>query len=77
MSSVTAAPFFLRFTRRGGPGAGFGGGTSASGCAPSSSVLAFAGVRDERFCVVGGATFGIRRRVMSPWPTVQRFVVIQ
>ena len=38
----------------------------------------FGGVRDERFGPgAGGATFGIRRRVIKPCPTVQRFVVIQ
>ncbi len=36
-----------------------------------------AGVRDERLNGELAAVFGTRRRVIRPWPTVQRFVVIQ
>ena len=77
--------FFFRFTRRGGPGAAAGAGASAVGFAPSatgggSGDGSFGGVREVRFGPappVGGGVFGIKRRVISPWPTVQRLVVIQ
>jgi hypothetical protein len=38
-------------------------------------ATSFGGVRDERRC--GAAGLGISRRVINPWPTVHRFVVIQ
>src|SRR5204863_7472807 len=74
--------FFLRRTFRGGPCA------CGLACTPLDTVLppsattgsgeggaSRGAVRDERF---GGATgFGIRRRVIRPWPTVHRFVVTQ
>jgi len=67
----------LRRTFRGADetaaGAGAGGWAGAS---PSwAGLSSFGGVRDERFG--GGAAFGIILRVISPWPTVQRFVVTQ
>src|SRR5439155_19908103 len=70
---------------RGGPGAAAGAGASAIGFAPSatgggSGDGSFGGVREVRFGPappVGGGVFGIKRRVISPCPTVQRLVVIQ
>jgi hypothetical protein len=50
---------------------------AAGACSPlpEGAGASFGGVRLERF---GGATgLGIKRRVMIPWPVVQRFVVSQ
>jgi hypothetical protein len=68
-------------TRRGGPLLAFGAGTSAVGVSPSGGG-SLGGVRDDRLGPDeagpdGGPTFGIKRRVIKPCPTVQRFVVIQ
>jgi hypothetical protein len=70
-------------TFRGGLlGFGWDDGAWAAASAPPSGEL-FGGVRDERLGPLlpppppGGATLGISRRVISPCPTVQRFVVIQ
>src|SRR3954453_23547546 len=73
--------FFLRFTRRGWLVTA-GAGTVASGISEPSLDGPFGGVREERFGPPpppppGGPTFGISRRVINPWPTVQRLVVIQ
>src|SRR5262249_57489023 len=79
--------FCLRRTRRGGPcacgfacPAGFAVVLPSSALSPSA-VVAGGGsgscsrgaVREERFG--GAAGFGIRRRGINPWPTVQRVVV--
>jgi hypothetical protein len=50
---------------------------SVDDCSPLLDAVgsSFGGVRLERF---GGTTgLGIWRRVMTPWPVVQRFVVSQ
>src|SRR5262249_21196916 len=70
------APFFF-FFRRTTRGCPVGFGAAGAGFAPSSasSSRSFGGVLDVR---LGRATgFGASRRVTRPWPTVQRFVVIQ
>ena len=70
--------FFFRLTRRGGPGRSRGAVLPTFGLLLRQRRLpaaSFGGVRDERFG--GGAGFGVSRRVTIPWPTVQRFVVIQ
>src|SRR5206468_2484383 len=63
--------FFFRRTIRGWPGGGGFGSFAPSPASPSPR--SFGGVRDVRFS--GGAGFGVSRRVTSPCPTVQRFVV--
>ncbi len=76
-------PAFFRRTLRGGccerAGAGFGG-VGGSFCAPfpPPSPSSRGGVRELFFSKSDGAgVFGISRRVISPWPTVHRFVVTQ
>src|SRR5581483_8200364 len=66
-------PFFLRLTRRGG-----GAAAALAGCGAliASGSGFFAGVWVRRGHA-GAGVFGIRRRVISPWPTVHRFVVTQ
>src|SRR3954451_12384369 len=71
--------FFLRRTWRGrcepdGAGVGCGGSRLApSPLEPSS----FGGGRELRLSMTGAGVFPTRRRVISPCPTVQRFVVTQ
>jgi len=69
--------FFLRRTWRGrweAAGAGLGGGVSAF--APFPLVpSSFGGVRELRRSGDGAGVFATSRRVISPCPTVQRFVV--
>src|SRR5919202_5051312 len=70
--------FFFFFTRLGAAaGVGFGSGClRAAPSPPPSPSPPRGGVREERFG--GGAPFfGISWRVISPWPTVHRFVVTQ
>ena len=57
--------------------AGFGAGAAAPSPAGvrRSGRASAAGVRELRFG--GGCGLGMSRRVTSPWPTVQRFVVTQ
>src|SRR4029079_4513995 len=70
--------FFFRFTRRGAADCaaaavpGFGDGSGALACVAGPSL---GGVRELRFG--GSVGFGTIRRVITPWPTVQRLVVIQ
>ena len=45
------------------------------GASALAAASAFGGVRDERFC--GSTGFGIIRRVIRPWPVVQRLEVTQ
>jgi hypothetical protein len=70
--------FFFRRTWRGCcEVAGF----SWRGLAPSlwiaGAVSGFGGVRELRRSGVGAGVFATSRRVISPCPTVQRFVVTQ
>jgi hypothetical protein len=65
----------LRFTRRGSAGAAAGAGVGSTGAGSGSGSLSFDGEREERRSGAWG--FGISRRVISPCPTVQRFVVTQ
>jgi hypothetical protein len=71
--------FFFRRTWRGrceADGAGFGDG--ASGLAPLPLVpSSFGGVREVRRSGTGAGVRATSRRVISPCPTVQRFVVTQ
>jgi hypothetical protein len=71
--------FFLRRTWRGrcaDDGAGFGEGASVR--APFPLVpSSFGGVRELRRSGVGAGVRATSRRVISPCPTVQRFVVTQ
>src|SRR5205823_3916774 len=71
--------FFFFFTRLGGPAAaGVGVGAAGERFAPSpSSGSSRLGARELRFAGVVGGVFATSRRVISPWPTVQRFVVTQ
>ena len=48
---------------------------TAPGRFPAVAAPSFGGVRELRFG--GSVGFGTIRRVMIPWPTVQRLVVIQ
>jgi hypothetical protein len=71
--------FFFRRTWRGrceAGGAGFGDGDS--GCAPLPlEPSSFGGVRELRLSTVGAGVRATSRRVISPCPTVHRFVVTQ
>ena len=72
--------FFLRRTCRGGCGVadGAGLGAAASGAAPFPlEPSSFGGVRELRRSGTGAGVFATSRRVISPCPTVQRFVVTQ
>src|SRR5581483_5944317 len=76
---LRAVPFFRR-TLRGCPAGRDGlafGSPEAEGFAPLPPPSSFGGVRDVRLKRSGGGVFGISRRVISPWPTVHRFVVTQ
>src|SRR5262249_1051476 len=71
--------FFLRRTWRGrwdAVGAGFGGGGSLLAPLPLEPS-SFGGVRELRFSATGAGVRATSRRVISPWPTVHRFVVTQ
>src|SRR5207253_3086546 len=73
--------FFFRRTLRGGccerAGAGFGASGSRAAPLPPPSPSSRGGVRELRFSSMGAGVFGMSRRVISPCPTVQRFVVTQ
>jgi hypothetical protein len=71
--------FFFRRTWRGrcvAAGAGFGGGDSRVAPLPLEPS-SFGGVRELRFSATGAGVRETRRRVISPWPTVHKFVVTQ
>src|SRR4029077_18950192 len=75
-------PAFFRRTLRGGccdrAGAGFGGSGLFAAPVPPPSPSSRGGVRELFFSKSDGAgVFGISRLVISPCPTVQRFVVTQ
>src|SRR5204863_5038433 len=72
--------FFFRRTFRGcceRAGAGFGAGPSVRAPLPPPSPSSRGGVRELRFSTSPIGVFGTSLRVISPCPTVQRFVVTQ
>ena len=76
LRAALLAPAHPPFGRAGGPSARRAGfGAAAPTGAVAAGVGARGGVRELRFG--GTCGLGMSRRVTSPWPTVQRFVVTQ
>jgi hypothetical protein len=70
--------FFLRRTWRGRCEDGAGFGCGPSGLAPFPlEPSSFGGVRELRRSGAGAGVRATSLRVISPWPTVHRFVVTQ